>query len=175
MMTGDMGGKTYKEGTEEAYRAQHGVALIAIHPVEGIFLGVNEKKKPVFQKINNIADDQAIPTRKNPHELRDASNYASKMLECNFLQVKETNPSEQITRFGDISFDLEGFNTKDIVCVQLEGLSSCVLTGSKKRQNVLKAFNLLDQFTSATLGHIIPVLRAEPVAFIAPQNNRSLV
>lgn len=98
--------------------------FIILHPEKGLFLGVDDKREPVFAGLADIAPQQPVPTFLHPAHATIFSYGDNSVLECSFLRVTTPNPDDQTVLAGDIIKDGE------VQKAEIEGLHS--VYGSKK-------------------------------------------
>src|SRR5437764_6329232 len=66
---------------------KNGIGFIAVHPVKGVFLGVDDAGAAVFEKIAELAPGQPIPAFLQPEWVPIEACRDSKILECSLYRV----------------------------------------------------------------------------------------
>lgn len=144
-----------KISREVQKRQQNGVALIALHPEKGIFLGVDENTNLIFQKMADIDPEQLIPTNKLSQSFADSGAYKTDIANCILIQVKETYPDSNMT----LAKDVIDFENGSIDLKKIDGLDTLYGHSRAITKGIATIGLLADQFQSATLGHVFPFLR----------------
>ncbi len=81
------------------------VAYIVVHPEDGVFLGIDSDKQPVFAKLTEIDAHQAIPTYTLPEYILSGSCADPKILEATMHLVDLDSTYTHYAMAGDVIKD----------------------------------------------------------------------
>lgn len=83
------------------------IGFIAIHPQDGVFLGVDENKTSIFKPAAELDADQMIPTFRIHDWVSSEACTDERIVECSCYLVDVADTEKQLARAGDVIKDGE--------------------------------------------------------------------